>query len=262
MAVVLLLDMDGVLTRDKELNPFPDAADFLTFLRSQGVPFKIVSNNSTRPPRLIARALKEKGLPVEEDELISPVAVLPKYLKSRGLKRLFVIGTEQLKSFLKEEGFEVVDDHRVDAVVVGQDKTIDFKKVKTATSALYLSKAELVPVNLSRLVKDSDGLYFPGAGSWAKMLAYATGYEKELPNLGKPELLKLALKELPEGEAYMVSDDLYTDLKGAKEMGLKTVFMTTGKYPPEELERAGFRPDFVFNSLTELKEALRRWLGS
>ena len=206
--------------------------------------------------------LKEKELPIEEKDFISPVAVLPEYLKEEGINRVFVIGTEMLKNFLKEKGFEVKEDSEVEAVVIGQDKSIDFHKIKTATSAVFLNKAKIIPVNLSKIVKDTDGLYFPGAGSYAYMLKHATNYGGEIPNLGKPswEFIELALRGLPREKVFLVSDDVYTDLMGARDIGIGTIFITTGKYGREELEKAGFKPDYVFDSLTELKKELERWL--
>jgi len=160
--ITLLIDMDGVLTKDKEFTPFDHAPKFIENLKRSRIPFRIVSNNSTRSPDLIVQKLRMKGFDLRSEDFISPVAVLPDYLKEKNLKRLFVIGTQMLRSFLSEKGFEVRDDHKVDAVVVGQDKEIDFRKIKTAVSAVFLENAKIVPVNLSRIVKDSDGLYFPG----------------------------------------------------------------------------------------------------
>ncbi len=260
--LTLLIDMDGVLTKDKEFTPFDYAPAFIRHLKERGVPFRIVSNNSTRPPHLIVRKLREKGFDLTEDEFISPVAVLPRYLRERGLESLFVIGTEALGEFLRESGFELRDDHRVSAVVVGQDRRIDFSKIKTAVSAVFLNGAKIVPVNLSRIVKDSDGLYFPGAGSFSRMIAHTAGYGEDLPNLGKPspQFIELALRGLPADRVFLISDDIYTDLMGAKEQGIGTVFMTTGKYPEEELKRAGFEPDYTFHSLEELENKIFGWL--
>jgi 4-nitrophenyl phosphatase len=259
----LLIDMDGVLTKDKEFTPFEYAPTFLKHLKEKGIPFRIVSNNSTRAPSLIVQKLRARGFEIEEGEFVSPVGVLPDHLREIGAKSLFVIGTELLADFLRESGFEVKDSHRVDAVVVGQDKKIDFFKIKTAVSAVFLEGAKIVPVNLSRIVRDSDGLYFPGAGSVARMIAHTTGYKEELPNLGKPspEFIKLALRGLPDEEVYLISDDIYTDLMGAKELGIKTVFMTTGKYREEELKKAGFQPDYLFHSLQELENKIFEWLN-
>ncbi|EDP75452.1 HAD-IIA family hydrolase [Hydrogenivirga sp. 128-5-R1-1] len=259
----LLIDMDGVLTKDKEFNPFEHAPEFIKSLKEKGVPFRIVSNNSTRSPDLIVHKLKIKGFDIKPGEFISPVGVLPDYLRDKGISSIFVIGTRMLADFLRESGFDVRETHDVDAVVVGQDKEIDFLKLKTAVSAVFLNGAKIVPVNLSRIVKDSDGLYFPGAGSVAHMLAYTTRYEEELPNLGKPsaDFIKLALKGLHTEEVYLISDDIYTDLMGAKELGIKTIFMTTGKYREEELKKTDFKPDYIFHSLQELENKIFEWLS-
>ncbi len=256
--------MDGVLTRDKEFTPFEEAPSFIAFLKEKKIPFRIVSNNSTRPPQLIVKKLREKGFPLEEEDFISPVGVLPGYLRKLGVRSLFVIGTPMLKEFLREKGFEVKDSHEAECVVIGQDKEVDFPKIKTATSAVFLNGAKIVPVNLSRIVRDSDGLYFPGAGSYAHMLKHATNYEGELPNLGKPspDFINLALEGLPREKVYLISDDVYTDLMGARELGIGTIFMTTGKYGREEIKKAGFEPDYVFDSLGDLRKEIERWLSS
>ncbi|WP_340690651.1 HAD-IIA family hydrolase [Hydrogenobacter thermophilus] len=254
----LLLDLDGVLVKDKALNPFPDTSDFLNFLRRKGIPFKVVSNNSTKPPKEMIESLKGKGIFLEEEKFVSPLSILPHYLRRNGIYRLFVIGTPNLKSYLEGEGFQVVENHAVQAVIIGQDRNLDFTKIKTATSAVFLSNAKILPVNLSRIVKDDDGLYFPGAGAIARMLVHACNYREDVPNLGKPseEFINYAIEDMPGEETYLVSDDIYTDLVGAKNLGIKTIFMTTGKYRKEELSKANFCPDFIFESLKDLRDFL------
>ncbi len=158
---VILLDLDGVLVKDKALNPFPDTHSFLNGIRSLNIPFRVVSNNSTRPPKKILEELKNKGIELREDEFISPLSILGDYLKEKGIKRVFFIGMPVVREYLLDLGFEVLEDYRVDAVVIAQDRSIDFKKLKLATSAVFLNGARIVPVNLSRIVKDDDGLYFP-----------------------------------------------------------------------------------------------------
>ncbi|WP_029552087.1 HAD-IIA family hydrolase [Thermocrinis jamiesonii] len=256
---VFLIDLDGVLVGDKKLNPLNGAKEFLEKLESEKIPFRIVSNNSTRPPSELVKLLNEKGLRIKEENFLTPLKILPMYLKSVGVQSLLLIGMESVERYLKEEGFEVVKDHRVQAVVIAQDRNLDFQKLKLAVSAVFLEGAKIIPVNLSRIVKDDDGLYFPGAGSIAMMLKHATNYQGELPNLGKPseEFLNYALEGLERGEVYLISDDIYTDLIGAKKLGwIKTVFMTTGKYRKEELKKANFEPDYTFDSLEELTSTL------
>ncbi|MFN7064909.1 MAG: HAD-IIA family hydrolase [Aquificaceae bacterium] len=251
---IILLDLDGVLVKDKDLNPFPDSAHFLKNIRELKIPFRVVSNNSTRPPHRMLQDLKDKGIELEEGEFISPLSLLGDYLKEREIKRILFLGMPAVEEYLKELGFDVVQDYQVEVLVIGQDRTIDFMKLKLATSAVFLSGAKIFPVNLSRIVKDDDGLYFPGAGSIALAIAHACNYKEDIPSLGKPsrEFIEYTLRGLEGGEVYLVSDDIYTDLIGARELGIKSVFMTTGKYKEEELKRANFSPDLIFHSLGDL----------
>ncbi|WP_448583630.1 HAD-IIA family hydrolase [Thermocrinis sp.] len=254
---VFLIDLDGVLVGDKKLNPLDGAKDFLRKLKSEKIPFRVVSNNSTRPPLELVKLLNEKGLEIAEESFFTPLKILPKYLRSLGVQKVLLIGMEPVERYLMNEGFDVVKDYKVQAVVIAQDRGIDFEKLKLAVSAVFLERARIIPVNLSRIVKDDDGLYFPGAGSIAEMLKHATNYQEEIPNLGKPseEFINYALQGLERDEVYLISDDIYTDLMGAKKLGwIKTVFMTTGKYTREELKRANFEPDFTFDTLEELMD--------
>ncbi len=258
----LLIDLDGVLVKDKSFTPFEDSKFFIEFLKEKNVPFKILSNNSRKPPSLISKELKEKGIILDEDLIQTPFSTLIDYLRSFNIKNVFVIGTDELKTYLFEKGFNLLEDYKVEAVIIGQDKTLDFRKLKLAISSVFLNKAKIVPLNHSKIVKDDDGLYFQGSGALAFMIKHATNYEEDIPNLGKPSkiFIDMALKGFSYDKALIISDDIYTDLIGAKELGLKTAFLTTGKYSLKELEKANFKPDFVANSLKELLESITIYL--
>ncbi len=251
----ILVDLDGVLVKDKEFNIFEDSKEFLGFLKNKD--FKILSNNSTRPPEELVNILNEKGLNVEEKDILTPLKILPEYLKEHNISSCFVIGTNSLKNYLSKY-VEIKDDINVDAVIVGQDKDLNFEKLKKAISAVFLKGAKIIPINHSKIVKDSDGLYFQGSGSLAFMIANATDYKEPLPNLGKPSELFLskALNKDEYSRSVIISDDFYTDLMGAKALGIKTIFITTGKYKKEDLEKTDFRPDFIANSLKETEDIL------
>ncbi len=251
----ILVDLDGVLVKDKEFNLFKDSKAFLSFLKAKN--FIILSNNSTRPPKELSNILKEKGLDVEEEYILTPLKILPSYLKDQNISSCFVIGTDSLKRYLSNY-VEVKDNIDVDAVIVGQDKNLSFEKLKKAISSVFLKGAKIIPINHSKIVKDSDGLYFQGSGALAFMIANATDYKEPLPNLGKPSELFLskALNKDEYKESVIISDDFYTDLMGAKTLGIKTIFITTGKYKKEDLDKTDFKPDFIVNSLKEAEDVL------
>ena len=259
--IALLLDLDGVLVKDKKLNLFEDTLSFLSFLREKEIPFKVVSNNSRIPPEELKKRLSERGIELKEGELLTALMVAPRYLKR--FKSVYPFCEEAVKEYLKREGINIVDTPEAEAVFVGQNHSVDFTQIKKATTALKQYNAELVAVNLNKLAKDSDGLYYPATGSWVEMFATATDYPKErVVALGKPseEFFKTALKGFKDKEVYFASDDFYTDLLPAEKYGIKTVFVTTGKYTEEDLKRSGYKPYAVVYSLTELKEFLKRLL--
>jgi putative hydrolase of the HAD superfamily len=79
------------------------------------------------------------------------------------------------------------------------------------------------------------------------------GWRKPHQNIFK-ELLKLS-KATAE-EAVFIGDDPETDIKGAKQMGIKAVLLITPFKPENKKIEAGFYPDFIVGSLTEFKDAL------
>ena len=256
--VGFLLDLEGTLVKDKSYTPIPEALEFTRYLDEKGIPWIVATNNSTEKPGVLVEILREKGFNVDRSKLLSPSLLAGDFLKRRGVKSIYFLGTEKVKEFFREEGFDVREDHRVDAVVVGRDREINYGKLKTATSALVLEGAELFAFHRNRLILDPDGLVGPSVGAIAEALSYASN--KPVVSFGKPskeyfdrafELLGISDPE----KVYMVSDDPFTDLaEGKKVAGFKTVFVLSGKYkdlsvldeiPPE------LRPNYVFKHAGE-----------
>ena len=258
-----LLDLEGTLVKDKSYTPIPEALEFTRLLDEKGIPWIVATNNSTEKPKRLIEILREKGFNVNERKLLSPSLLASNFLKREGVKSLCFMGTEKIKEFFKEEGFEVRDDHNVDAVVVGRDREINYGKLKTATSALVVNNAKLFSFHMNRLILDPDGLVGPSVGAIATALSYAAN--KPVISFGKPsrEYFERAFELIgisdPE-RVYMVSDDPFTDLaEGKKVTGFKTVFVLSGKYRDtsilEEVD-SELRPDYVFNHIGECIELL------
>jgi len=73
-----------------------------------------------------------------------------------------------------------------------------------------------------------------------------------------PKIFKKALKKMDvePSEAVMVGDRLYSDIYGAKQVGMKTVWFRYGKYANRELEYLEYA-DFTIRSLEEVIEIVR-----
>lgn len=256
------LDLEGTLVKDKRYNPFKEALEFTEYLDKVNIPWIVATNNSTEKPQALIEILKDRGFNLNEKKLLSPSLLAESFLKKEGIKSLYFLGTENIKEFFEERGFEVRDDHNVDAVVVGRDKNINYQKLKTATSALVLNGAKLFSFHMNRVILDPDGLVGPSVGAVATALSYASN--KPVLSFGKPsknyfdralELLGIDSFE----NVYMVSDDPFTDLaEGKKVAGFKTVFVLSGKYNRDVLKEIPkeLQPDYVFNHIGECKKLL------
>jgi len=67
----------------------------------------------------------------------------------------------------------------------------------------------------------------------------------------------LAMLGVPAQRTAMVGDDLENDVLGAQAAGLTGVLVRTGKFRPEDLERADGSPDVQLDSIAELPGLLR-----
>lgn len=253
----LLFDIEGTLVGDKRFIPTPGALALIASLRARRFPIRLVTNNTTNTPEQLLDELDRAGFDFSPIELVTCFDAALATLNDRGVRRCFVIGNNQLRSALASHGFTVCDNTDVDAVVVGLDTELTYDRLRTATSAVARGDTLLIAMHLNRLYRDAEGRLAPSVGAIATAIAYATGVEPLI--VGKPSTdfyrRALAAIGLSAGEVAVVSDDPFSDLAGAKRLGLKAVLVLVGKYadpavvnqlPPAE------RPDLVIQDLTEL----------
>ena len=251
-----MIDLDGVLVKDEMFTPIEGTVEFIDYLKSHKIPFVIATSNSRFSPEEIWEKLKSKNFDVDINEIVTPLVVAPKLLHKENVKKLFVIGSENLKKFLRKKGFEVINSPEVDAVLVGLDKEFNFHKMKIGTTALKVYGAKLYALNNNIISKDDDSLLFPGVGTVARMFSQACQCNQDFKHFGKmgEEYNRVVFERLGKKEGIvMISDDIYVDLKGYKTLGLKTIFVTTGKYTEEEAKDKDF-VDMVVPNLMEIIE--------
>jgi 4-nitrophenyl phosphatase len=257
MSHLYLIDIEGTIVKDKSFAPIEGAIDWINSLKSKDRQFVLVSNNTThRPPDLLG-SLRNLGFNVEEENLVTCMGAALNWLKTKKIKNCFVIGSLQLKAFLNENGIEAKEDEKTEAVLVGLDTSLDYQKLKIATNALVKNNAYLLALHENRLYKDEKGDLSPSVGAVVKALEYSC--QKKAKVFGKPnptffrEVLKKFNAKVE--DCIMISDDPLSDLVGAKKLGMKTVFVTSGKYKDEEILKSlnkKFQPDFVYQTITQV----------
>ena len=228
-----LIDIEGVLVRDKSYQPVPGSVVWLNALAEEGAPYCLVSNNTTdRPKDLVAR-LAGLGFRIERKHLVGALELGVQWLRERGKQRILWLGTPALAGFWAEEGFvpDAVEDCQ--AVVLGVNPCLEVAGLDRALGPMLEQGADLVCLHRNLFYLDENGRRRLGPGAWAGSLEALAG-AGEVVTMGKPEekIFQEALKRIgiPPEKALFISDDPSADLVTAGRLGMGTAFVLSGKY--------------------------------
>ena len=114
-------DLDGTLYRGDAA--IPGAVAILGRLRAAGVPFRCLSNTSSRPRSALLARLRGYGFDIREDELLTGALAAGTIMRAKGVRRVLPLVTATAAADLA--GFELAGGTSgappgpVDAVLVG-----------------------------------------------------------------------------------------------------------------------------------------------
>ena len=258
MGKLYLVDIEGTIVKDKSYTPIEGAVEWINSFDSSPHRFILLSNNTTHRPKDLLALLRSKGFGVQPENLVTCMSAALNWLKKEGVKSCFVIGSAQLKEYLNENGIETPSHERVEAVLVGLDPSLNYEKLKVAVNALVKNDASLLALHANRLYKDEKGELSPSLGAVVKALEYSSQKEAKVFGKPSPEIYGEAMRKFNfEAEhCFMISDDPLSDLAGAKRLGMKTVFVTSGKYKDKEILKGlgeESQPDWVHQSVKEIR---------
>ncbi|CAG0934778.1 4-nitrophenyl phosphatase [Thermoflexales bacterium] len=246
-AQAFLFDLDGVFYNDTR--PIPGGAEVVAQLREQGVPFRFVTNTTSRGRASLVKKLQGFGVSAAPHEIFCPAVAAASFLREKNASGTFFTTVDTRGEF---DGVRE-DLARPDYVVLG-DLGDEWTYAKLNRVLRYLlNGAQLIALGMTRYWYANDGPRLD-VGPIASAFAYATGQPPIV--LGKPitVFFRLAVQDLglePE-HCTMVGDDIVTDIGGAQSAGMKTILVRTGKFRPEDLQGA-VRPDEIINSIADLR---------
>jgi glycerol-1-phosphatase len=243
----VVFDLDGVVyLGDGAIAAAPAALDQV---RGLGVKVAFVTNNSYRPPDLVAEKLNRLGVKAAEGEVLTSAQAAVRLLGGRrGLdgRKVMVVGGPGLRQALEAAGARVVDGsawREAEVVAVGFDPELTYARVRDATLAIR-SGARFVGSNPDTTLPTPEGIW-PGAGATLALLQASTGVRPEVA--GKPEraLLEEAAAAIGPGPYLMVGDRADTDLDGAHRLGWSTALVLSGVTGPADLPDLTTAPDHL-----------------
>jgi HAD superfamily hydrolase (TIGR01457 family) len=252
----LLIDLDGVVYKGSEA--IAGSGKFLAAARRQGMPFLLVTNNSTTSPELVSERLAGMGIAAQPEEILTSAQAAAAYVQTHGRPgaRVRIVGEAGLRQAAHEAGLEVVENgtEGVEWLVAGLDRQFDYDKLTQATRAI-LGGARFVATNADALLPVEGGNVLPGAGTIVAALQVASGIEATV--VGKPERGlfehgRARLGGLPASAVAMIGDRLDTDVVGGHRAGLRTILVLSGVTTPEQAATAELRPDAVVANLADV----------
>ena len=79
--------------------------------------------------------------------------------------------------------------------------------------------------------------------------------------MGKPEkkFYNMAIEDMrvPKNEVVMIGDDILSDIKGAKDIGIKTIQVKTGKYQETDSDNKFSQPDERIETIVDVVNLLK-----
>lgn len=259
----VLLDIDGVLTTS--WRALPGAIDAVAWLRSSGLPFRLLTNTTTHTRSDLARTLREAGIDVDPEEIVTAVIGTATYLRERHpAASVFLLSDGDATADL--EGIRIVERARAggrldsgapqrssdgDVVVIGGAcDAFEYGNLNHAFR-LVMGGAALVGMHRNLYWRTADGLSLDG-GAYIAALEEATGVAATICGKPSAEFFGAALDTLgvSADRAVMVGDDVVNDVLGAQRAGLRGVLVRTGKFQPSDLERG--EPDRTIDSIADL----------
>ena len=249
-----LIDLDGVVWVGREL--VPGAADTLCDLHAAGKEVVFVTNNPGRPASTYAARLREAGVPVKDERVVTAgMATVRLAAKSVGAgTSTFVIGAPAFHESAAEAGLSVVEGeaaHDAKAVLVSGHREFDYEELRSATLALQRGAALFATSRDPTL--PMPGGAWPGTGAILAAVETASGARAEIG--GKPERHLFEQARALIGDAQrvaMVGDRIASDIEGGRRAGLATILVLTGAATREQAAAADPPPDHVIDDLTGL----------
>ncbi len=256
------IDVQGTLISDADKSPIRGSREFIAYLNSEKLPYMVITNNTKKASSDFYNYLTSIGFDFAFERYLDPLMLLESCVSKEAVA---AYGAEEFLNTLQNMGYTLdYTNPKTLLIAIKEDFTADEYAMMID---FLLGGAKLVGMHETSIYAKNNKRY-PGVGAILKMLEFATSSSYEV--VGKPSeaFYKEALRRLQEQKSdatfdkvTIISDDVKGDLGGAKELGMKTVFVTSGKYKSAEeivpyLEE-DLKPDIIKRDMQEVLESIK-----
>ena len=215
---------------------------------------------ATCPSARIAAGLRDDGLEVADDELITPVDSATSHLLAHhGDDPVLVFGSDAVREHMVACGVRLADGDNARVVFVAHRQQVDLDDLDRAARAV-VAGAPLYTGSYVRGYAGANGMIFSRNSMIAAAIAKVTGARPRV--LGKPS--RPAVAELhkrlgmPTAELAVIGDDLGMDVALGRMGGSTTVLVRSGISGQIDLQTVPERrrPDAAIDGVAELLDWL------
>ena len=246
---MLFLDVQGTLLSDEDKSLIKGAKELIKYLNSNLIPYVIITNNTKKISLL--RELRALGLEIKDDAYLDPFSVLKSFIKPC---KVAAYGAKAFLQSLESLGYEL-DYKEPEAVLIASYDNFSFSDFASMIEFAN-SGTRIIAMHETSIYKKNNRSY-PGVGSIMAMLTYASNCKYEV--VGKPSkafykealsLLRKQDKNADFKDILIISDDFKGDLVKAKDLGMKTALVLSGKIKDSKnLDKD--KLDFVYLNVNE-----------
>lgn len=224
----IVLDMEGVLHVD--WRAIDGAAEAVRKLREAGIELAILTNTTGKTREAIAERLAPMGLEFPPERIVTAASAAADHLRREHVgSRVFALVEGGMSGDL--DGIDLVDDPSDAQVVLlgGPDEGWTYGRLNAVFRRL-MEGVPLVAMQRNRWWSTVDGPSLD-AGMFVSGLEFSARIEATVIGKPSPAIYEEACRLLGVGpsEAMMVGDDLESDLPPAREIGMRTCLVRTGK---------------------------------
>ncbi|MFV0319776.1 MAG: HAD-IIA family hydrolase [Microbacterium sp.] len=257
---VVLADLDGVVYAGP--GALPHAVDSLN-RAAGGRRLGYITNNAARTDAAVAAHLRELGLIVDADEVVTSPQAAMRLLATRipAASTVLVVGGDGLVVEAEKAGFVVTRsaDDGPAAVVQGFAPDVGWADLAEAAFALKVPEDEggipWIATNTDWTIPQARGVA-PGNGTLVSAVHTAIGRLATVA--GKPEtpIFDEAVARFAAQHPLFIGDRLDTDILGANRAGIPSALVLTGIDRPKHVlaAAADARPAFLLADLRQLHE--------
>ena len=251
----ILCDIDGTLYFKG--SPILGAIETLSKLRKAKKKLLFLTNTDSKPPRNVYKQLIDYGFYVKEHEIFTPIIALQTFLLKNREKKIFLVASKEVEEEFVEFNLASKDETPDFVIISDFSDNWDVNRLNKAFKYL-LRGAELFGTQGNRYCLNKKGEPQIDTGAFVSMLADAAGIGFKI--FGKPSkdffVQALSLLGLKADDCVVVGDDLESDIQGARNSGLKSILVRTGKTKGEGFFKKSIEPSLIIDSFTSLVDYL------